>query len=251
MTGSEITIQGVPGLPEIKSGDDIAALILAALDAGRVEARDLDVFVIAQKIISKAEGRIVQLATVAPSALATQWAADYGKDARMVEVVLRESKRIVRMDRGVLISETSHGFICANAGVDASNVQEGTVALLPEDPDRSAKVIKQSLDKRLGIRTAVIISDTFGRPWRDGLVNVALGVAGIAAVSDLRGKRDWLGQTLKVTTVAVADEIASAAELVMDKSAGVPVAIVRGLKYEPAEGTGHDLIRPAEQDIFR
>src|SRR5262249_35471768 len=154
-----------------------------------------------QKIVSKAEGRVVRLDSVKPSALAFQWASSHGKDPRMVEVVLRESARIVRMDRGVLITETRHGFICANSGVDASNVDEGTVTLLPEDPDLSADRLRISLQSLLGVRVGIIISDTFGRPWRDGLVNVALGVAGIAPMADLRGTRDWLGQTLRVTTV--------------------------------------------------
>src|SRR5262249_52097614 len=157
-------------------GDDIASLILAAMDALRLEARDLDVIVIAQKIVSKAEGRVVRLDSVTPSALALQWASAYGKDPRMVEVVLRESKRIVRMDRGILISETSHGFICANAGVDASNVADGFVTLLPLDPDASARQIRDALEQKLAVRLGVIISDTFGRAWREGLVNVALGV---------------------------------------------------------------------------
>jgi len=248
---AEIRIIALTGIPDVVEGDDIASLILSAMPAQKLDARDLDVFVIAQKIISKAEGRIVHLASITPSALARQWASAYDKDPRVVEVVLRESKRIVRMDRGILIAETSHGFICANAGVDASNVARDFVALLPADPDASARQIRGALEQKLGLRLGVIISDTFGRPWREGLVNVALGVAGLEPIIDLRGKQDWYGQPLHVTAIALADELASSAELVMKKDSGIPAAIIRGINYQPAESDSRQLIRAPELDLFR
>jgi coenzyme F420-0:L-glutamate ligase/coenzyme F420-1:gamma-L-glutamate ligase len=247
----EVQILGVPGMPEVTWGDDLAELIVAALDRAHIRAKGGDVFVVAQKIVSKSEGRLVQLDQVAPSPLARAWAKVYSKDPRLIELVLRQSKRIVRMERGIIISETEHGFVCANAGVDESNVTEGFATLLPEDPDRSARQIRERLERRLGLRVAVIISDTFGRPWREGLTNVALGVSGIAPLKDWRGKADWLGRPLKATIMATADEVASAAELVMGKDAGIPVAIVRGLSYEESEANGRMLIRPASSDLFR
>jgi coenzyme F420-0:L-glutamate ligase/coenzyme F420-1:gamma-L-glutamate ligase len=248
---NRIELIGVPGIPEAAEGDDVAALIARALRNAGIEVADGDVLVVAQKIVSKAEGRIVRLDSVEPSARAQEWASAYDKGARVVEVVLRESKRIVRMERGVLISETEHGFVCANAGVDTSNVAEGTVTLLPRDPDASARQIRSELEAAFGVRIAVIVSDTFGRPWREGLVNVALGVSGIAPLIDYRGQKDSHGNALKVTVIAIADELASAAELVMKKSAGIPVAIVRGFDYESREASGLELIRVAELDLFR
>ena len=248
---TKIELTGVPGIPEVVEGDEVAALIDRALRAASIELADGDIFVVAQKIVSKAEGRIVKLESVEPSPRAQEWAAAYDKDPRVVEVVLRESKRIVRMERGVLIAETEHGFVCANAGVDASNVAEGTVTLLPKDPDASAQKIRSALEDAFGVRIAVIVSDTFGRPWREGLVNVALGVSGIAPLIEYRGQEDSHGNALKVTVIAVADELASAAELVMKKSAGVPVAIIRGFDYEASEASSGELIRRAELDLFR
>lgn len=248
---TNIELIGVPGIPEMAEGDDVAALIARALREARLEVSDGDVFVVAQKIVSKAEGRIVRLDSVEPSPRAQEWAAAYDKDARVVEVVLRESTRIVRMERGVLISETEHGFVCANAGVDTSNVAEGTVTLLPKDPDASARKIRAALEQSFGVRLAVIVCDTFGRPWREGLVNVALGVSGIAPLIDYRGQKDSHGNALKVTVIAIADELASAAELVMKKSAGVPVAIIRGVAYESRDASGLELIRIPELDLFR
>ncbi len=239
------------GIPEVADGDDVAALIAGALREAAIEAANGDLFVVAQKIVSKAEGRVVSLDSVEPSPRAQDWAAAFGKDARVVEVVLRESKRIVRMERGVLISETEHGFVCANAGVDTSNVSEGAVILLPRDPDASARRIRAALEESFGVRLAVIVSDTFGRPWREGLVNVALGVSGIAPLIDYRGQKDSHGNALKVTVIAIADELASAAELVMKKSAGIPVVIIRGVDYEATEASGSGLIRTPELDLFR
>jgi len=246
-----IQVIAVPGLPEVVEGDEVASLIVKAARGAELPIIERDIFIVAQKIVSKAEGRIVRLESVEPSSRANEWATAYGKDARVVEVVLRESKRIVRMERGVLIAETEHGFVCANAGVDTSNVAEGTVTLLPKDPDASARSIRSSLEKEFGVGLAVIVSDTFGRPWREGLVNVALGLAGIAPLVDYRGQNDSHGRPMKVTVMAIADELASAAELVTKKSSGIPIAVVRGFEYQPNDASGHELIRASELDLFR
>jgi coenzyme F420-0:L-glutamate ligase/coenzyme F420-1:gamma-L-glutamate ligase len=251
MNGPSIQVIGVPGIPEVAEGDDIAALIISALRKDALSLFDRDVLVVAQKIVSKAEGRVVRLDSIEPSPHARQWAEAWNKDARVVEVVLRESKRIVRMERGILISETEHGFVCANAGVDTSNVAEGVVTLLPKDPDASATRMRASLHREFGVRVAVIVSDTFGRPWREGLVNVAIGVSGIAPLIDYRGQKDSHGRPLKVTVIALADELASAAELAMKKSAGIPAAIIRGVEYEPSEASAGELIRASNLDLFR
>jgi len=248
---SEIRILPLPSLPEVAPGDDLAALIVHALASAKLQPESGDVFVVTQKIVSKAEGRLVQLKTVEPSAQAREWAQTYGKDARVIEVILRQAKRIVRKERGVLIVETQHGFVCANAGVDASNVPEGVVTLLPEDPDGSARRLREQLEKTFGVQLAVIISDTFGRPWREGVANVALGVAGLEPLLDYRGQPDTHGHTLQMTVVAVADELAAAAELVMGKTNRVPVALIRGYKYNPAAGSGRHLLRRPEEDLFR
>jgi coenzyme F420-0:L-glutamate ligase/coenzyme F420-1:gamma-L-glutamate ligase len=238
-----IQILGLAGLPEVRPGDDLAALIRAA--ARGVE--DGAIVVIAQKIVSKAEGAIVDLRSIVPSDFATDWGARYGKDPRLIELVLRESRRIVRMDRGVLITETRHGFITANAGVDQSNVPgEHFATTLPSDPDASAGRIQAALGCG-----AVIVSDTFGRPWRDGLVNVAIGVAGIEPLDDLRGSNDWVGRRLEGTKLAVADELAAAAGLAMPKSAGIPVACITGFNWTRASGSARSLLRPPDTDLFR
>ncbi|MBI4469651.1 MAG: coenzyme F420-0:L-glutamate ligase [Acidobacteria bacterium] len=244
-------IVGIPGLREIVPGDDLGDLILEATRNAVIRAGDGDVFVVAQKIVSKAEGRIIKLDGIEPSPLARSWAEAYDKDPRIVEAKIRESRRIVRMDRGILIVETGHGYICANAGVDASNVPDGHVTLLPEAPDESAHKLRERLQATLNARLGVIISDTFGRPWREGVVNVALGVAGINPLVDYRGRPDSHGRPMQFTVVAVADELASAAELVMGKTLGVPVAVIQGLDGGSGPGTGKDLIRPAEMDLFR
>jgi len=248
---NKIEIIGIPGIPEVDSGTDVGTLVIDALRNFGIELATGDVLVIAQKIISKAEGRLVRLESIEPGNRALEWAKTYDKDPRVVEVVLRESTRIVRMERGILISETEHGFICANAGVDTSNVPDGTVTLLPVDPDASARLIRSSLEAAFGVRIAVIISDTFGRPWREGLVNVALGVSGMASLIDYRGQVDSHGNALRVTVMAVADELASGAELVMKKSAEVPVVIIRGYETQSREGSGRELIRTPELDLFR
>ncbi len=246
-----ITVAAVAGVPEIVRGDDLAAIISSAARRSVRTIEDGDVFVVAQKIVSKAEGAIVELEQVAPSARAEQWAASFGKDARVVEVILRESRRIVRMERGLIIAETHHGFVCANAGVDTSNVPTGFVTLLPRDPDASAARLRDALIGALDRSVAVIVSDSFGRPWREGVVDVALGVAGLRPLADYRGCSDAFGRRLESTVMAIADELASAAELVMRKTIGVPVAIVRGAAEWSGDGTGQMLVRDASRDLFR
>lgn len=251
MPPPSIEIFPLAGLPEVQSGDDIALHVIDAAKRAAFRAIAGDVFVVAQKIVSKAEGRVIRLDSISPSERATAWSADWAKDARVIELVLRESKRIVRMEKGIIIAETSHGFVCANAGVDVSNAPEGAAILLPLDPDSSARGLQAKLSEGFAAHVGVIVSDTFGRAWREGLVNVALGVAGVAPLVDYRGERDSNGKVLHATIVAAADELASAAELVMGKSDRVPVAIVRGFIPKTMNGTGRDLIRPAERDLFR
>ncbi len=248
----EVRIIGVEGIPEVRPGDDLAALILDALGRQGLRLEDGDVVVVTQKVVSKAEGRIVDLTTVEPSAFALNIAHRTGKDPRHVEVVLRESVRVVRMDRGIIIAETRHGFVCANAGVDASNVGPGPlVTILPEDPDASAARIRARLMAATGADVAVIISDTFGRPWREGITNVAIGVAGMLPIRSYVGLQDPYGYPLRVSNVAVADELASAAELVTGKLLGVPVAVIKGYEYPRGEGKARMLVRPADRDLFR
>jgi len=248
----EIRVVTISGLPEIQPGDDLVALIVAAAERQGTPLQSGDVLVVTQKVVSKAEGRLVALEEVEPSPYARQLAEKTDKDPRLVEVILRESRRIVRQAGPVLITETRHGFVCANAGVDASNVRgEGYVTLLPEDPDASAERIRRGIQEKTGARVAVIISDTFGRPWREGHTNVAVGVAGMLPFIDYVGQTDPHGYVLRVTTMAVADELAGAAELVMGKLSRVPVAIVRGFRYTPGQGRARDLIRPPERDLFR
>jgi coenzyme F420-0:L-glutamate ligase/coenzyme F420-1:gamma-L-glutamate ligase len=246
-----VEIIPLPGLPEIRPGDDIAHVVTHAVRMHDMRVAENDIFVVAQKIVSKAEGNIVRLAEITPSEPARLWAEQWGKDAQLVELVLRESKRIVRMERGIIIAETPHGFVCANAGVDVSNADEGTAILLPKDPDASARALQTRLSEAIGCHVGVIVSDTFGRAWREGLVNIALGVAGLAPLIDYRGEQDAKGKPLQATVIAVADEIAAAAELVMGKSDRVPVAIIRGAKIAARSGSGAELIRPVEKDLFR
>ncbi len=233
----------------MRAGDDLAALIVARL----MEAlRDRDVVVVAQKIVSKAEGRVVALSSVTPSERATQMAAEAGKDPRALEVVLRESRSIIRWERGVIISETHHGFVCANAGVDRSNAgAPDSVVLLPVDPDASAQRLRAALRRHTGRDVAVMITDTFGRAWREGHVNVAIGMAGMPALLRYLGQYDPDGYELRVTEIAVGDEIAGAAELVMGKLERVPVAIVRGLELDVDGESAQTYIRPKEKDMFR
>ena len=244
-----IVLIPVEGFPEVRPDDDLEALVAGAVGD---TLRSGDVLVVTHKIMSKAEGRLVDLGSVEPSALAKEYAARWGKDPRQIEVVLRESRRVVRMDRGVVISETRHGFVCANAGVDASNVPgEETVCLLPVDPDRSAARLREALRRRLGVEVAVVVSDSFGRAWRFGITDVAIGVSGMDPLADYRGQNDPHGYPMEASVLAVADELAAAAELVMGKTDGVPVAIVRGYAYGRDAGTGQDLLMPPERDMFR
>jgi coenzyme F420-0:L-glutamate ligase/coenzyme F420-1:gamma-L-glutamate ligase len=241
----------VRGIGEVAEGADLGQILVEALDAQGTPPRDGDILVVTQKIVSKAEGRLVRLDDVQPSALAVEWATRWNKDARVTEVVLREAQRIVRMDRGVIICETKHGFVCANAGVDASNVASGVVALLPIDPDASAEQLRRALEHHAGASVGIIISDTFGRAWREGQTNVAIGVAGVEALRDFSGQVDPTGYELRVTAIATADELAGAAELVMGKLDRVPVALVRGLGRALADGSSRHLVRPAATDLFR
>ena len=252
MTVSEVRILSVPGMPIIVPGDDLAGLIQQAAENASLAMQDGDIVVVTQKIVSKAEDCLVSLADVTPSPLAEQFARQWDKDARQVEVVLQASRRIVKMDRGVIIAETHHGFICANAGVDRSNMEgDDVVAVLPPDPDASARAIRDRLRAQMGVDVAVIISDTFGRPWREGLVNVAIGLAGMQANVDYTGQYDAQGYELKVTALSVADELAAAAELVMNKLDNVPVAVIRGYDYPRGDGDLNQLIRDPERDLFR
>ncbi|HEX6122068.1 MAG TPA: coenzyme F420-0:L-glutamate ligase [Ktedonobacterales bacterium] len=248
----ELRLIGLGAVPEVVPGDDLARLVIAAAAARGVALATGDVLVVTQKVVSKAEGRLVDLATVEPSDLAQRFAAAWGKDPRQVEVVLRESARIVRMERGILISQTAHGFVCANAGVDLSNVPGGQVAcLLPRDPDGSARALRGALGERLGVELAVIISDSFGRPWRWGITNVAIGAAGLAPLADYRGRPDDHGRVMSASVLAVADELAAAAELVMGKVRRCPFAIIRGYTYERREGSAAELVMDAASDLFR
>jgi coenzyme F420-0:L-glutamate ligase/coenzyme F420-1:gamma-L-glutamate ligase len=234
----------VNGLPEVGEGDDLAALIAAA-----AQLEDGDVVVVAHKAVSKAEGRVVRLAEVEPSGQARELAA--GEDPRRLEVILRESARIVRTRPPLVIAETRHGFVCASAGVDASNAPEGgTLVLLPEDPDASAAGLRERLRELTGADVAVIVSDSFGRAWRQGTTDIAIGCSGLTPLLDLHGERDATGYELHATVIAVADELAGAAELVKGKLNGVPVAVIRG--FEPrGEGTARELVIPPERDLFR
>jgi coenzyme F420-0:L-glutamate ligase / coenzyme F420-1:gamma-L-glutamate ligase len=245
-----LTATAVEGLPEIEAGADLAALIAAALT---VSLEPTDVLVVAHKSVSKAEGRVRVLAEVVPSQRALELAAAHNKDPRHVQVVLDESRELLRAVGGTLICVTHHGFVCANAGVDLSNVPDGQAALLPLDADRSARHIRDALRARTGLEIAVVISDTFGRPWRTGLTDVAIGCAGIAAVVDLRGTRDAAGRELAVTEVCIADEMAAAAELAKGKTSGVPVVVVRGVdrSWFRESSVRGEVVRPYSQDLFR
>ncbi len=246
-----LEVVGLRGLPEVRPGDDLARLLVEAATAQGTPLQTGDVLVVAQKVVSKAEGRLVRLENVTPSAFATAVGRNMKKDPRLVEVILRESRRVVRMDRGILITETHHGQICANAGVDQSNVQPGWVSLLPEDPDASARLLVERVRAAGAVDIPVIIADTFGRPWREGLQNVAIGVAGLRPLRSYLGVPDPHGYTLQATVLAVADELASAAELVMGKLDRVPAALIRGYPYLPGPGSARELLRDPTLDLFR
>lgn len=246
---SGLTLLPVEGIAEVHPGDPLDQVMLPAL---RPLAQAGDVLVVTHKVVSKAEGRVVELNSVTPSDWARQWAERWGKDPRQIEVVLRESAAIVRMEHGIIIARTRHGLVCANAGVDRSNSPGETVCCLPLDPDASARRLAEALQRELGFALPVLISDSFGRAWRIGIVNVAIGVAGMDPFTDYRGQEDPHGYPLEASIMGSADALCSAAELVMGKTIGVPAALVRGFAWKPCQHTGAArLIRPLEQDFFR
>ena len=253
MTEARLELLALDGIPEVRAGDDIGALIADAAGRDGIGLSGADVLVVTQKVVSKAEGRRIELGSVSPSPFAQGWGRRWEKDPRQVELVLRESAEIVRMGLGgLIISRTRHGWVCANAGVDVSNVGGGEAAtLLPEDPDASARRIRDALRERLGAAPAVIVSDSFGRAWRSGIVNVAIGVAGLEPLLDLRGTPDAAGMEMRVTIIAVADELASAADLVGGKVEQRPVVVIRGYRYAASESaTAAELVMPRERDLF-
>ena len=246
-----VELIGLEGIGEVRAGDSVGSLICDACSRHGIDLLDEDVLIVAHKIVSKAEGRIVHLADVQPSARAFELGRQLDKEPALVELILRESREIIRMGGRALIVETHHGFICANAGVDQSNVGGGAVALLPKDPDRSAQQIRGEIQRRTGKSPALIISDSFGRPWRVGTVDIALGVCGLKPLRDERGMMDAYGYQLKAAVAAIADEIAAAAELAMGKRDRVPVVIARGCEIEKEEGSVKELLRPEAEDLFR
>ncbi len=251
--GSRLQLFALEGIPLVKRGDDLAGLILDALPRSGVQLESGDVLVLAQKIVSKSEGRSIELSSIDASPEAKDLAEKTNKDERLVEVILRESRRVVRWRKDVLVVEHRLGWVLANAGVDASNVgDEGRVLLLPENPDASCEALRQSLKRATGLDIAVVINDSWGRAWRLGTIGTALGVAGIPALVDLRGEPDLFGRKLRSTDVAVADELASAASLLMGQAGeGHPVVLARGFPYGGAAGRGSDLVRPSQLDLFR
>jgi len=245
-----LELVALPGIPEVRPGDDLARFIADA--AAGIGLRDDDVLVVTQKVVSKAEGRVVELASVQPREEARAWAARWGKDPRQVELVLQESAEIVRMaEGGLIISRTRHGLVCANAGVDLSNVGDGEAAtLLPVEPDRSARELRERLGTLTGAQPAVVISDSFGRPWRNGIVNVAIGSAGLEPLVDLRGQPDAAGREMQATVIAAADELASAADLAGGKVAQLPVVLVRGYAWRPSDDGAAALVMDRDRDLF-
>ncbi len=249
---SELRVIPVSLSGEIRHGDSIAEKLLASLRRRRFRLHSGDILIVKHKIVSKAEGRLVDLATIVPSAESVAWAEQYALDPRVIELALRESRAVIRRKNGVLITETHHGFLCANSGVDVSNVDGGRHAvLLPENPDGSAANLRRELRKRTGLSIPVIITDSFGRPWREGLTEFAIGIAGMKPLRDDRGRRDPHGYELKASVEAVADELACAAGLVCGKLERTPACVIRGFRYEPGAGSIRDLLRPAASDLFR
>jgi coenzyme F420-0:L-glutamate ligase/coenzyme F420-1:gamma-L-glutamate ligase len=246
-----LEIIAVEGIGEVADGDSVGQLIYDACTGLGLQVSSNDIVVVAHKIVSKAEGQIVDLDTVVPSPRALETASQLDKDARLTELILRESRRVIRMRGATIIVETHHGFICANAGVDLSNAGHGRAILLPQNPDQSALRIQEEIRKLAGVAPPIIISDSFGRPWRLGTTDVALGVAGLNPFKDYRGDTDRYGYELRVSMAAVADEIASAAELVMGKKDGIPVVLVRGYPLDSRKGSAQDLLRPEAEDLFR
>jgi coenzyme F420-0:L-glutamate ligase/coenzyme F420-1:gamma-L-glutamate ligase len=250
---ASLTLTAIEGIPMVQPGDDLAGLIVRALDTTRLKLEHGDILTVCQKIISKAEGRLVSLDEIEPSELAIKFAARWDKDPRAVELVLRQTSRVVRMDNAVLIVETGPGWVCANAGIDESNsLADNRAILLPEDADGSAARLRTALKQLTGAEIAVLITDTFGRPWRDGLTEVCLGIAGLDPMLDLRGTTDLGGRELHHTVIAIADELAAAAGLLMPKAGATPAVLIRGYTYKPIEGaSAKALIRPAASDLFR
>lgn len=242
---------GIEGLPEIHVGDDLGRLISEAAAAQGTPLAAGDLLVVSQKIVSKTEGRVLRLGDITPSAESQAVAEEIGRDPRLVEVILRESRRVVRKDKGVLIVETHHGLVCANAGVDQSNVDADTACLLPEDSDRSARGLRDRLGALTDHRLGIIIADTFGRPWREGLTNVAIGVAGLEPLKSYLGEKDPAGHVLQATILALADELSSAAEPIMGKLDRIPVVIIRGLNWPRGESGSRSLLRDPSRDLFR
>jgi coenzyme F420-0:L-glutamate ligase/coenzyme F420-1:gamma-L-glutamate ligase len=246
-----IQIIPVSGIPEVSKGDDLVAMILRGMRASGIKLFRKDILVVTHKIVSKSEGQVLKLDSVQPSAFAKRAGRHIGKDPKQVEVILSEA-RLVKMVKGLIIAETRHGFVCANAGVDQSNVDKGSIVLLPKKPDLSAREISDGINRNTGKRIPVIISDTFGRPWREGQVDVAIGIFGIQPFSDYRGKTDQYGYELRATVICIADELASAAELAMNKLDRIPAVIIRGYDYmENSEVTSRALVRTPARDLFR
>jgi coenzyme F420-0:L-glutamate ligase / coenzyme F420-1:gamma-L-glutamate ligase len=241
----------VGGMKRVQPGDDLSALILEAMEKKPFELQDDDILVVTQKVVSKSEGRIVRIDEVKPTNRASVLATELGKDPRIVELVLRESRRVVRKGHGVIITETRHGFVCANSGVDVSNVEPGYAVLLPLDPDASSRRLRERLESATKKRLAVVVSDTFGRPWREGHTDVAIGCSGIVPTHSLAGRTDSYDYVLKVTQPAIVDEVAGVAELVMTKLSMIPVAIVRGVSYDRADAGVKSMIRKSSMDLFR
>ncbi len=249
MTALELV--GIPLDREIREGDRLADIIAEHAIVQGLQWHSGDVLAVAHKVVSKAEGRVLPLDDVRPSSLALQWAKDHGKDPRVIEAALSQASRIVRMDRGILITETHHGFVCANSGVDRSNAPTNSLILLPQDPDRSALSLQRNLHKRFGVEIGCIITDTFGRPWRRGLIDVAIGASGIQPLVDLRGEADRNQRELRATVMAAADQLAAAAGLLFGKADGVPAARIRGCAEILGPGNARDLVRSAPSDLFR
>jgi len=232
---------------EVEEGNNLVGLILSS----KIKLQDGDIIVVSQKVVSKQEGCVVSLSSIIPSILAQGLASEYDKSPQLVEAILSESQRIVRLENGIIIVETNHGLICANAGIDESNVKDDFVTLLPKKPDKSAAILKEQFQKETGKKIAVLISDTFGRPFRMGQTNCAIGLSGIEAIIDYEGTKDSFGKILRVTAIAIADELCAAAELAMGKTTRCPVAIIRNFKFNSISSNGKDLLRPKNEDLFR
>ncbi|HYC54425.1 MAG TPA: coenzyme F420-0:L-glutamate ligase [Candidatus Binatia bacterium] len=249
---SSIVLLPIAGLPSVHPGQDLGRLLGDAIEAARYGLKEGDVLVVCQKIVSKAEGRVVKLAQVEPSQKALEFARTYEKDPAMVELALREATEVLRMGNGHLITATGKGFVSANSGIDRSNqAHDGEVTLLPLDADRSADELRTRLLERFGVSIAVVVTDTFGRPWRLGQIDFAIGASGLAVLDDHLGRTDWSGRGLEHTLIAVADQLAAAAGLVMGKAAGIPAVLIRGYPYQAGDGSAGDLVRPRGEDLFR